>query len=858
MAGRDEKLRNYWDSLKIIYKKQLDNPVNYTLILYNLQLGANLLFDYAYRKGAVDILDQLAELFLIPLKHLRQLDFYWYYRGGSTRPPYTRKKLAPILGGSVNTPMWVNDHLIEWKENGTKMEKTIQLEVILHSSQFLYLMSHALHVFVSLEDLDASKFPNIKKFIDDYPLVLKEHYDRWIFAPNDTGDEARELGIFQTIGWGCITDRRFNHRQFIDMKLKWRRDKKADPARFAKKPTFCDGVRDEDMWVLCGAVELLAARQKKNNLFSLDAGLEKQYLDYFGVGCQLIKSRLKPTRLKDFSNTRVSGYNFDPGAWASHRDYKYAGHDSTGYPEGEPSQPPPGDISWDISHARRFVQVFETLYRNKNITKQSFPELKVLQGFANQVAYKVFQGNFDRPHFKNFFNGTDGWYRIGFHGEGFGIAPDDQSVEWLSGGMASWRHYQPDIKRISDALWSMIESNDAAVEAFKKNIYGHPFYKNKAPFPVDYLNPHKFAHLLNFIAATEMPSIDSGAVFPELSVDRGQLVFGAKEGSGEALSQIIRVSSKGEGQLSWNVASDTPWLTCTPQSGTGEGIVTVSVNPQHLRFGKYHGRVTVSQPGSEKEPQTVAVSLRVFRRWRRLKPIGALDGPADNSIASGSVPVTGWALDKIGIESVKLYRLPLQGEGRKPIYIGDAAFTEDTRKDVENVHLDYPLSHRGGWGYMFLTNALPGGGNGPVTLLAKAKSLTGREETVGKTTIRCNNADAVKPFGAIDAPVPGKTVSGTVRITGWVLTPPPNKIPEDGSTINVFIDGKHVGHANYNIPRADIHRLFPQCLNSKKSHVFFELDTTTFSNGLHQLQWSVSDNAGHGAGIGSRFIRVQN
>ena len=47
-----------------------------------------------------------------------------------------------------------------------------------------------------------------------------------------------------------------------------------------------------------------------------------------------------------------------------------------------------------------------------------------------------------------------------------------------------------------------------------------------------------------------------------------------------------------------------------------------------------------------------------------------------------------------------------------------------------------------------------------------------------------NNAASVLPFGTIDTPAQGQTISGTDFINfGWVLTPQPNIIPIDGSTI---------------------------------------------------------------------------
>jgi hypothetical protein len=80
---------------------------------------------------------------------------------------------------------------------------------------------------------------------------------------------------------------------------------------------------------------------------------------------------------------------------------------------------------------------------------------------------------------------------------------------------------------------------------------------------------------------------------------------------------------------------------------------------------------------------------------------------------------------------------------------------------------------------------------------------------LGSRTFTASNSTATRPFGTIDTPGQGETVSGVIVNFGWVLTPPPASIPIDGSTITVFIDGIPVGQPFYNNSRADIAALFP-------------------------------------------------
>jgi hypothetical protein len=160
---------------------------------------------------------------------------------------------------------------------------------------------------------------------------------------------------------------------------------------------------------------------------------------------------------------------------------------------------------------------------------------------------------------------------------------------------------------------------------------------------------------------------------------------------------------------------------------------------------------------------------------------------------------------------------------------------------------------------MMLTNFLPNGGNGTFTIDAIAADKDGNQVTLGSKTIYCDNANAVKPFGAIDTPTQGGTASGSSFVNwGWVLTPLPNNIPTNGSTINVYVNGVNLGHPNYNIYRGDIADLFPGYANSSGAAGYFYLDTTAYENGVHTIQWTATDNDGNTDGIGSRYFTIQN
>ena len=162
-------------------------------------------------------------------------------------------------------------------------------------------------------------------------------------------------------------------------------------------------------------------------------------------------------------------------------------------------------------------------------------------------------------------------------------------------------------------------------------------------------------------------------------------------------------------------------------------------------------------------------------------------------------------------------------------------------------------------GPWLLTNMLPGSGNGTFTLHAIATDKAGNQTTLGTKTITVTNSTATKPFGTIDTPAQGGVASGAAFLNwGWVLTPLPNTIPVDGSTLTVFVDGVPIGNPTYGLARPDIQALFPGFNNTDTAVGFFVLDTTAYANGVHNIAWRAEDDAGNVDGIGSRFFIIEN
>jgi hypothetical protein len=323
----------------------------------------------------------------------------------------------------------------------------------------------------------------------------------------------------------------------------------------------------------------------------------------------------------------------------------------------------------------------------------------------------------------------------------------------------------------------------------------------------------------------------------------------------------------------WTASSDQTFAIVTPASGTGTGTISVQINPALLPVGPAAATITVTAPGSSGSPMTISVDVTTYSSAPAT--VGDFQLPVDGAIdVHGAVAVTGWALDGIDISGVQIYRDPVDGDApaglNGKIFIGNATLVSGARPDVADAFPTMPFNTRAAWGYMLLTNMLPDltnqtpvGGHGTFKLYASIVSHDGQTTLLGPHTITIDNTSANtaanKPFGTIDTPDQGATVSGRLENFGWVLTPQSATIPIDGSTIQLFIDGAPQPQAaDYNLARPDITALFPGYQNTAGPVAHFAIDTTQLANGVHTIAWVVFDNQGHGEGIGSRYFNVQN
>ena len=354
----------------------------------------------------------------------------------------------------------------------------------------------------------------------------------------------------------------------------------------------------------------------------------------------------------------------------------------------------------------------------------------------------------------------------------------------------------------------------------------------------------------------DAPDADAGqGVAPVCGADDGRGIRRAIGGAGRAAD-----AGREPGTVTWTAVSNQPWLQVSPASGSGSANLTISiVSVAGLPVGSaVNGAITLTLAGASNTAGPIAVTLNLIPNGTSASPFGFVDTPLDNTTGvTGAIPFTGWTLDDVGAERVMVCRAAVAGEtapvdpncgGAAQIFVGFAVFIDGARTDVAALHPTFPLSTRAGWGFMVLTNMLPNQGNGTYQFFMYSQDRDGHTTLLGTRTLTCANASATKPFGAIDTPTQGGPASGTNFINfGWALTPQPKIIPIDGSTMTVMLDGAPLGPVDYNHERPDIEALFPGFQNTAGANGavgFRAIDTTTLTNGLHTISWTVTDSLG--------------
>lgn len=190
-------------------------------------------------------------------------------------------------------------------------------------------------------------------------------------------------------------------------------------------------------------------------------------------------------------------WQFQVGAWGDYPDYEFAGIEDKEKIEEElylNGEYKVKDAVWDSNHFMQMPLYLRSYERVQKSEKKKADYVKLLRGLSKTFVKKVLVAPNERYNYyrlTNYMDGRNGLYRYGYHEDGIGYGPYQQSSEFLLGW---WAFCDND---------SIFEAYDFTSKQFPLNQDGKEIYKD--PVTVRKQNPiflmENYEQFLCFLAA---------------------------------------------------------------------------------------------------------------------------------------------------------------------------------------------------------------------------------------------------------------------------------------------------------------------------------------------------------------------
>ncbi|MGB7758939.1 MAG: Ig-like domain-containing protein, partial [Bryobacteraceae bacterium] len=276
-------------------------------------------------------------------------------------------------------------------------------------------------------------------------------------------------------------------------------------------------------------------------------------------------------------------------------------------------------------------------------------------------------------------------------------------------------------------------------------------------------------------------------------------------------------------------------ISSTGSSITGSGnqlVVTLAVSFL-TPFGGSHRMAAFTFDSAGDTSPTVPVGT-----WT--VPVAAIpsvhiDSPAPGATVSGTVSVSGWAIDNASTIGTAISAVQVLVDGT---VVGTATYGVN-RPDVCAVYPGRPGCPNVGFTYSLNTAALALGSH---TIAVTATDSASPPDTGSASATVTVTAPVVIPSVHIDAPAPGATVSGTVSVAGWAIDNASTVGTAIGA-VEVLVDGTAVGAATYGINRLDVCAVYPGRPGCPNVGFTYSLNTAGLTLGSHTITVTATDSA---------------
>ncbi len=178
--------------------------------------------------------------------------------------------------------------------------------------------------------------------------------------------------------------------------------------------------------------------------------------------------------------------------------------------------------------------------------------------------------------------------------------------------------------------------------------------------------------LLGLLAAGCGGGGGSHTVPETLSISNSTVTFSATFGGSSPGSDSVNVTNSGSGTLTFTAASDSPWLTVTPASGTAPQALQISAALGTLTPASYTGHITVTATGAQGSPATITATFAVGQPMPSDMPVWPQWG--SNSQHTGMVSVAGQNLTQT-LANIAYDPFVNQEKAENTVLFGEAVLT---------------------------------------------------------------------------------------------------------------------------------------------------------------------------------------
>ncbi|SFV68261.1 hypothetical protein MNB_SV-14-515 [hydrothermal vent metagenome] len=435
----DSKILGLWSQSKKSFEYSIKTLKNSPLELYFIGSESFNILNYSFQKKDSFLIEELLQLYLKTIPYIKKEKNYVIYELNENEE---KSKIV------LNKPIYIWSY-----KNGD--------EEVIASSQFLFVISFAVYKISLIPNEQRSKTMN--EFIRRFSPILLSHYKRWVLGVKENGKEIK-LGSFSRRGWGC-KDKEDN---YIYARTLNKMITELDNNSY-HGASYCNVIADPSLLTIAGLGYYLAG--EKNQEKSTNKTIE-ELNSFFIKSIKILSKKFKKSTIKDLNNRPIDILTFQEGAWYGHPNYEYSDYNGLSFPK-EKDKKSSYFIGRDVSHGSRLLYLLEMLVATKDKFNIEFPTSNDMEMFTNSFYYRVFNQDLKRPLFKNYLNGSNGWFRVNYDSrKGYGYAPYQiGSLGALLGGYPRLAKYNNELEKVFITLFKKFNSIKKEDREFINKFY---------------------------------------------------------------------------------------------------------------------------------------------------------------------------------------------------------------------------------------------------------------------------------------------------------------------------------------------------------------------------------------------------